>query len=220
MVMKTMNLNRRDAEKELMQALSASTSGNRPAEICPTPKLLRSFFAGAVAEERVQTQILSHLSECAICRRMMSELRKRRLRLRWAARLVAAVILIAAVVWTWPKHNGPVNNGQQIAVVDFGGSAVTRGVEDLPITVSHLTKRLRIVLSAENAAGSYEVKLVAPQAKDSPILATTGTTRVVDAKEELNLSLDLEAVPPGPYLLAIRHGKSDWVYRTLLIESR
>jgi hypothetical protein len=218
--MKTMNLNHRDAEKELMLALSAGTSGKRPVEICPTPKLLRSFFAGAVAEERAQTQILSHLSGCAICRHMMSDLRKRRLRLRWAIPLVAAVILIAAVVWSWPKHNAPVSNGQQIAVVDFGGSAVTRGIEDLPIKISHSTKRLRIVLSAESAAGLYEVELVAPQSKDYPILATTGTTQVVDAREELNLSLDLESMAPGPYLLAIRHGNSSWVYRTLLIESR
>jgi hypothetical protein len=66
--------------------------------------------------------------------------------------------------------------------------------------------------------GSYEVELVMSQAKDSPILATTAVSQVADDRQELNISVDLEKVRPGPYLLAIRNGNSSWVYRTVFVE--
>jgi hypothetical protein len=207
----------RNAEKELMQALAAIPVENRSREICPTPDLLRCFFAGSVTEESIQNQILSHLSVCLKCRHMMTELRVRRLRLRWAVRLVAAILFIAAILWTWPKRNAQVHS-QEVAVVDFGPSDVTRGIEDHPIKVSHSTRRLRIVLPAVSPAGSYQVELLEPQAKDSPILITSAVTQGANQRQELNISVDLERVRFGPYLLAIRTGNSNWMYRTVLIE--
>jgi hypothetical protein len=209
-----------EAEKELMQALAAPPAGNHPIEICPNPDLLRSFFAGSVTDEKIQRQILAHLSACPTCRHKMSELRKRRLHLKWAARLVAAVIVIvAAILWVWPKRNAPHQDSQEIAVVDLG-STITRGIENLPVKVSHTTRRFQIVLPSGSTAGSYEVELLAPQAKDSPILTTAADTEVANERQQLNITLDLESLAPGPYLLAIRHGNSGWVYRSLLVDSR
>jgi hypothetical protein len=209
-----------EAEKELMQALADLPVGSGPVEICLTPELLRSFFDGLVTDEKVQRQILAHLSTCPTCRHKMSELRKRRLHLKWAACMVAAVIVIVvAILWIWPKWNAPHKDFPEIAVVDLGPK-ITRGIEDLPIKVSHTTRRFRIVLPSGSAAGSYEVALLAPQAKDSPILTTAAETEVANERQQLNINLDLESLPAGSYLLAIRHGNSGWVYRTLLVDPR
>jgi hypothetical protein len=218
--MKMTRHNHDEAEKELIQALADLPVGNRPAEICPIPDLFRSFFAGSVRDEKIQRQILAHLSTCSTCRYKMNELRKRRLHLKWAGRMVAAIIVIvAAILWVWPRRNTPQKDSQEIAVVDLAPK-ITRGIEDLPIKVSHTTRRFRIVLPSGSAAGSYEVEILAPQAKDSPILTTAADTEVANQRQQLNISLDLESLAPGPYLLAIRHGNSGWVYRTLLLDSR
>jgi hypothetical protein len=218
--MKMTRHNYDEAEKELMQALADLPAGNRPVEICPIPDLLRSFFAGSVTDEKIQRQILAHLSSCPACRHKMSGLRKRRLQFKWAGRVVAAaIVIVAAILWVWPKWNAPHKDSPEMAIVDLG-SKITRGIEDLPVTVSHTTRRIRIVLPSDSAAGSYEVELLAPQAKDSPILTTVADTEVANARQQLNISLDLEGLAPGPYLLAIRHGNSPWIYRPLLVDSR
>jgi hypothetical protein len=209
-----------DAERELLQALADLPAGNRPVEICPIPDLLLSFFAGSVTDEKTQRQVLAHLSVCPTCRHKMSELRKRRLHLKWAVRMVAAVIVIvAAILWAWPRRTAPHKDSQEIAVVDLAPK-ITRGIEDLPVKVSHTTRRFRIVLPSGSAAGPYEVELLAPQAKDSPILTTAADTEVANGRQQLNIRLDLESLAPGPYLLAIRHRNSGWVYRTLLLDLR
>jgi hypothetical protein len=51
-------------------------------------------------------------------------------------------------------------------------------------------------------------------------MTTVADTEAANERQQLNISLNLERLAPGPYLLAIRHGNSGWVYRSLLIDSR
>ena len=208
-----------DAERELGQALMEMPPRDGPREICPKPDLLRRFVAGSVGEEATQNYILAHLDVCPRCADAVLQLSNRRTRIRRAAMALAAVVVIGAILWIWPIMPPP--HSVPVAVVNLSIAAPTRGnhrIEIPPVKAAADTRHVRIVLPKVSAEGSYEIALFKSDANDKPLLQDTASPTMPDHNPEITANMDFSRIPPGGYLLGIRHGDSNWEYVSLVRE--
>jgi hypothetical protein len=212
--MKAMANTKRDrenaAELELIAALKRTPAKDGPQEICPSPVLLRRFVAGLIDDEKQRTDILTHMDICSRCMRTVVEFHKnRRVHRRSILGLVAA-LLLATAVWIWPSRP----HSAAVAVVDLIATAPTRSnpqIDMSPIKISSDTRQFRIFLPQLSDEGRYEVALFTRQRENPPVLHGFASTRRQDHLE-LVIDMDFERIRPGQYLLALRHGDSDWMY--------
>jgi hypothetical protein len=208
-----------DAERELRQALMEMPQRDGPREICPTPDLLRRFVAGSVDEEATRNSILAHLDVCPRCVDAVMRLRNRRIQIRRAVMALAAVVLIAAVLWIWPIRPSP--HSVSVAIVDLSIAGPTRSnhhIDMPPVKVGPDTRQVRIVLPKVSADDMYEIAVFKGEANGKPILQNAASPTMQERNPEMRVAMDFSRIPRGNYLLGIRHGDSNWEYVSLIRE--
>jgi hypothetical protein len=126
---------------------------------------------------------------------------------------VASLFIVAFLVWLWRPQGG----ATEIATVNLDNSELLRGVEGPPFSLPRSTKRLRILLSAQQGAGMYEVALLESPA-GAPLIEAQGMAHVQNRNLELDIDFDVTKYPDGDYVLAIRSQASSWQYRPLRIK--
>jgi hypothetical protein len=207
-----------EAERELIQALKEMPQRAGPREICPPPDLLRRFVSGLVDEEATRDRILAHLDVCPSCLDAVVQIRNRRIRIRRAAMALVAVVLLAAVLWIWPIKYSP--HSVSVAVVDLSaGPTRSNHHIDMPaVKVGADTRQVRIVLPKVSADDMYEIAVLKGEANGKPILQSAASPTMLDNNPEIRVDMDFSRIPPGSYLLGIRHGDSNWEYVPLVRE--
>jgi hypothetical protein len=207
------NSHQPDGETELIQAVLPLKESECTNEDCPPRKLLKQFWGGRVDDESVQNRILRHLDRCPVCIRTLRDLRDSRTSMERAFLAVASLFIVAFLVWLWRPQGG----ATEIATVNLDNSELLRGVEGPPFSLPRSTKRLRILLSAQQGAGMYEVALLESPA-GAPLIEAQGMAHVQNRNLELDIDFDVTKYPDGDYVLAIRSQASSWQYRPLRIK--
>jgi hypothetical protein len=208
-----------DAERELRQALIEMPQRAGPREICPPPDLLRRFVSGLVDEEATRDRILAHLDVCPKCPDVVVQLRNRRIRTRRAAMALVAVVLIAAALWIWPVKSSL--HSVSVGIVDLSVAGPTRSNHhiDMPtVKVGADTRQIRVVLPKVSADDMYEIAVLKGEANGKPVLQSAASPTMLDNNPEIRVDMDFSRIPPGSYLLGIRHGDSNWEYVPLVRE--
>lgn len=175
---------------------------------CPSTSELRRFTSGKCPRSQADL-ILIHLGSCQHCTVVLTKLRTQRLLLKRAymAMAAAAAILIAAWI-AKGRHSFPHN---EIATIDLRPLSATRGtgnqVEPLAV-ISRRIGTLRAVLPI-GSEGRYECE-IRLAGEGRAVARSSGETVLESGRVILNLPMDLESLPPGRYLLALRHNGSEW----------
>jgi hypothetical protein len=87
-----------------------------------------------------------------------------------------------------------------------------------PVKAGADTRQVRIVLPKVSADGMYEIAVFVGGAEEAAILHNSAYATAHADTLELSVSLDFARLRPGSYLLAIRHGDSNWEYVPLVRE--
>lgn len=195
-----------------MQAVPPLGEKGPANEDCPSRKLLKRFLQGKVVDESVQNRILRHLDCCPVCIRTLKELRDSRANMMRALLAVASFLIVGFLIWLWRGQGSTT----EIATVNLDSSGVLRGVEGPPLTLPRSTKGLRLILSAGESPGLYEIALLkSPGA--SPLIEAQGMAHVENRNLQLDIDFNIAKYPVGDYVLAIRRQTSSWQYRPLRI---
>ena len=171
-----------------------------------------------IALARRQRQISDpgyvHLTRCSPCYlevRMLQEDVRIHRRRTWFKMAAAAVLVIALVLGAWFVLNrpGPVTDIQ--AQLDLRPYAQTRRDvpdERQPLMLPRGRLTLNVILPVGFDPGTYDVQLL--DASLSSRASSTGSATKENFVTALRTTLDIGAVPSGPYQLAIRQRGQDW----------
>ncbi|MCU1305005.1 MAG: hypothetical protein JWQ87_5289 [Candidatus Sulfotelmatobacter sp.] len=206
----------RKLEQELRDALAELPQSANTVELCPNLDTLKRFFNGSLHEKEGRERVLVHLEHCSKCARALVgfRIRKRRLRSMLA---IAAAILFAAATWLLMKRNEVLPRSTDYAVVDLRESALTRGLDNQPISLNRSAHELLVILPVASFVGDYEIGI--RKAMDHPSILHSSAVAVHHGDHlELEAHLDLEKLTPGNYFLEVRHDDSTGEYYPLKIK--
>jgi len=115
------------------------------------------------------------------------------------------------------QHPSQVLSG--VATVDLRLISPTRGQVPGPqtATVRKTTGGLRVVLPV-GSEGNYEVEILGQDIQPTPLLRSSGSTRLEGHDVVLNLPVNLSNLKSGKYLLALRRDSSEWEYYSVILE--
>jgi hypothetical protein len=209
-------------EKDLMEALARAPSDPAP-DSCLSVESLRLLANGRMEDEAERLKALRHFATCRHCTSALAELRREspvhrveptrqpvgRLIVVFA---LAAMLLIAAIVWIVQRPSG---NSNDLVIADLRDD-VTRGVDAPPVRVSRHTKHIKIMLPLGSAAGRYDVEVLGMNGRT--IVHSSGLGSLSSGTIELLVDCDFRPVVPGHYILAIRHGNSQWEFHPIVVE--
>lgn len=169
-------------------------------------KLVRQAGKPSLLDPRVGRVI-----DCPECRRQLEELRHQapvRTQVRLSTLSIAVVLAIAipAAAGLWKsKHSvAPSQVAISTRIVDLTSSASTRGglsparIGSLPRSTISLT----LILPAASDAGEYRITVTPTQKVGEPRLSATGTAVERNHQTRLTVTLGLERLEPGTYLLS------------------
>lgn len=202
-------------ETELQQAEARLRQVAAPEQFAnhPTRSELDRFAAGQYPEGDPKIKaIFEHLHDCEDCLATMAEIRGRARPLeqptvlgRYRLLVSALVVLVLAAIFFLalraPKPS-------PIATVDL--RQVTRGQEGSSIIVSRESPAIRVVLPVGGATGNYEIGIFTSATPSAPVLLSSAESRIEDGDEVIAVSIPLNKLKPGPYLLGVRSGSSEW----------
>ncbi len=180
---------------------------------CPGAEVLKKIASHRMALSEAE-KWLDHLGSCSPCYRDFSQFRdahqSRRNRILLAA---AAGILLLVTVSGWALlHKRIENLVAQTAVLDLRNRSVARGTEanpdEQPLQLNRRSSRLRILLPIGSSEGSYDVRIATLSGEE--LLASSGTAKLSDHIDSLQLALPLDSLRPGKYVLQIRRPESQW----------
>lgn len=202
-------------EEELIKAEGRLREATERKEIQdhPSPLHLKSFAAGHYVEggPKIET-ILDHLSECDACLATLAKMRssllnEQQMSILRRSRLLLAVIavLVVAAVCFWVIR---VRTPSTVATIDL--RQVTRGDEASSVTVYRESRVIRVLLPVGSAGGNYEVGVFSAAAPLTPVLLGSGRSTVESGADTVAVSISLKELRPGPYLLGLRYGSSNW----------
>jgi hypothetical protein len=155
-----------------------------------------------------------HLTGCSPCylevRALQEDARIQRRR-TWFRMAAAAVLVIGLVLGAWFALNrlGPVTDIQ--AQLDLRPYARTRSDvpdERQPLTLPRGRLTLNVILPVGFDPGTYDVQLLDTSLTSRA--SSTGSATTENFVTTLRTTLDIGAVPSGPYQLAIRQTGQDW----------
>ena len=195
---------------------------------CPPREIL---VALARREISIDDPAWHHLGECSPCYREMRALQQaagerrdgfEQARRRWLA--VAAAVIIVGVAGGWYLRSGPSHSGPQSETVRVSSAAELTANLDLrkytvlrsqekptelaPVSIPRGRLRLTIQLQPGFEPGQYEIQVL-----DSDLRSRASATGVGEIRANVttvDTTLDVSALPSGPYQLAIRRTGEDW----------
>jgi hypothetical protein len=181
---------------------------------CPDSAVLRGIAFRKLRLAEVD-QWLDHLSSCSPCYQEFTELRKqaasqRRRTQAWIA--VAAVVIFVVTGWLWVRIHRSVQP-PETAVLDLRELSVARGqnpsqINQHPVEISRSAKHLILDLPIGSQEGRYDVALLSESGNQ--IQSASGTAQLQNHVVTLRADVDLSAVRPGLYLLALRQPGLEW----------
>lgn len=208
-----------DTERRIVAEASAGAVQSN----CPTKAQWMFFVAGKLNGTEA-TALGEHLAECQSCTAILSAMRsqqqiaERRIfsgkKLVLAA--IAAVALVAVVLAMW-LIRGHVSS--ETVVADLRN--VTRGVDtesDSGVILHRNTRHLRVLLSPQAVAGEYEIAIFDPVYRSAALVTRPASSSRTNDSLVLDASIMVSNLQSGPYLLGIRHDKSEWAYYAIRID--
>ena len=128
----------------------------------------------------------------------------------WLA--VAAVLIFTVAGWLWIRTQHSVQ-GSETAVLDLRERSVARGqnptqTDQPPLEIRRSTKHLIVDLPIGSKEGSYDLALL--NESGNPIQSGSGSAQLQDHVVTLRADVDVSAVRPGLYLLALRQPGLEW----------
>ena len=204
-------------EKRVLELLTQGLSREfpNPQRVgCPDSAVLRGIAFRKLRLAEVEPW-LGHLGSCSPCFHEFTELRKRAASQRRRAQvwLVAAAVLIVTVAaWLWVRTQRPVQQ-PETAILDLRERSVSRGQDPTQTDQPHLeirrsAKHLIVELPIGSQEGTYEIALL--DESGSAIQSASGTAQLQDHIVTLRAEVDVSAVRPGLYLLALRQPDLKW----------
>lgn len=164
---------------------------------------------------------LDHLGSCSPCYSDFSQLRQayqhghRRTLLA-----IAAGVLLVATVASWAfVHRRNEALLAQTTVLDLRDRSVARGTEpnpdEQPLELNRRPSKVRILLPLGSSEGPYDVRIATLSGEE--LVASSGTAKLSDHVDSLQLALTLDSLRPGKYVLQIRRPESEWVSYALVL---
>jgi len=193
---------------------------------CPPHDVL---IALAGRERPIGDPAYEHLVKCSPCYREFRALQQGGVshahvggaRLRWIA---AAAVLLILVSGAWFLLSRPQDGGRPAAVAEQASAADLRAELDLrkysvtrseqpqsappPLSLQRGRLNATILLPVGSEPGAYEVQVL-----DSELLSkatASGEAGIENHATTLKATLDLRALPPGTYRLALRRQGEEW----------
>jgi hypothetical protein len=207
--------------------LFANASPNPTREGCPSKETLEELSRRA---RPIGDPGYLHLTRCSPCFRefrTMQQLRRQQRRARRNRALAVAALIVIVVAGSWMLLPGGKRAGSntttgtpigqspgtdQQAQLDLRPFAVTRGEPSRPAPEPLVLPRARVnmtlLLPVGAEEGTYELRLLDRDL--APRATTEGSAAIVNYVTTLRATLDLHALDPGMYQLAIRGAGSDW----------
>jgi hypothetical protein len=138
---------------------------------------------------------------------------------RTAFGFASVIVVIAAAALFWVNQHRPLPDLNRVATVDLRLISPTRGQVPGPqaATVRKAASGLRVVLPI-GSEGNYEVEILGQHRQPTPLLRSSGSTRLEGHDVVLNLPVNLSNLKSGKYLLALRRDGSEWEYYSLMLE--
>jgi hypothetical protein len=216
------------AENEIDLVLG--NANPNPARVgCPPRDVL---IAVARRERPADDPVHRHLIKCSPCYREVRALQQAagerrviagQLRMWWAA--AAAAVLVVGIVGSWVLFSRPggiatpsrersvsSNPAAMSAQLDLRKYTVMRGderqAEPEPISLPRGRLNLTLLLPVGSEPGQYDVQVL-----DSNLASKASTTGDAEIREyitTLDAMLDVGALSPGAYQLALRRHGEDW----------
>jgi hypothetical protein len=181
---------------------------------CPDSAVLRGIHFRKLRLAEVEPW-LEHLSSCSPCFQEFTELRKqsasqRRRTQVWLA--AVAVLIVTVAAWLWVRTQRPVKQ-PETAILDLRERSVSRGqdptqTDQSPLEIRRSAKHLIMELPIGSQEGTYEIAFL--DESGSAIQSASGTAQLQDHIVTLRAEVDVSAVRPGPYLLALRQPDLRW----------
>lgn len=191
---------------------------------CPEARTLEAVAARHLEIANID-DVVDHIATCSPCYAIYTLYRKKYCSRKNRNRSITAAVVFGALIGTWFLAH-PIQPGRKtsttpmsqvapsIAVLDFRNRTFERS--DKPqttgsITTPHLPPSLlslKILLPLGTEDGQYSLQF--RDAAGGIEAQTTGAARWDGAKETLAARIDLRAVKPGLYTLAVRKGTSSW----------
>lgn len=228
-------LSQRQEEKLLKSAkeLFLNEFPNPERKGCPDSDTIKAMASGKLIGEKARSW-WPHFAACSPCARELVAFQKQAKgwkTIQFAA--IAATILIAVAIGVWLiVHGGllgPEEGSETIArqspvsyqpaVLDLRSRSLVRGgstSNDPPLELPRHRVFLSIYLPTGTEPADFDVEIA--QQADQPILTTSGSANLRDHITVLEAKLDLTALPPGAYLLALRQKGWDWNYYRLALK--
>jgi hypothetical protein len=210
-------------EEELIQAEARLREERSVAfEDHPSRSQLNSLAGGEYPEgDPISEALLSHLHDCDSCLATMAEIRRsagsEQRNPTFGTRkvlLVAAGVLVLAVICFWAIRGK--TPSATIATVDL--REITRGHEASSIVIKRSSRGIRLLLPGESASADYQVGIFSSADPGTPITMDSARSTVVNGDTVIVVTIPLRQVKPGPYLLGLRHGSSEWKQYAITIE--
>lgn len=181
---------------------------------CPGADVLKRIASHKMPLSEAE-KWLDHLGSCSPCYadfckfRAASQQARRR---TWLA-VAASIFLVGAVAGWVLLRNRNENLSAQVATLDLRNRSAARGAEtnpnEQPLELTPTTNNLKILLPLGSSEGPYDVRIVTPAGEE--LARTSGTAKLVDHVDALQLALSVDSVRSGKYVLQIRRPESEWV---------
>jgi hypothetical protein len=206
---------------DAMDELFARANPNPDREGCPTDEVLRAL---ALKERLISDPGYEHLAQCSPCYRTFRQFQaelgtavsKPGNQWRWLVAAAAVVLLLAASAWLWNsliQRTPAMNESREIhAQMDLRTYAVERSEANSPKARPLVAQRAKLVLTillpVGSEAGTYELQVMDSELRSQS--NSLGEAQIENQVTTLRTLMDLRALSPGEYKLAIRRRGQDW----------
>jgi hypothetical protein len=211
----------------LRAALLAGKFPNPNREGCPEERVLKQMGAkrGVLP---VGHPVHVHVMQCSPCFQHLEGFRSIHRRRRTLVAAAAAVVVVAAgygVYREWPNARELVAENPQLrqAVVDLRPYTVERSDRPAnsapqPLRLPRCRLQAVIYLPVGVETGSYELRILDTELKTK--LTAPATANMKNFETIIETQMDLQALSPGKYTLAIRRAGEDWRQYALWIDPK
>lgn len=215
-------------DHDLLDEVFASANPNPSRVGCPARETLRALGR---RERPLDDPAYEHLAACSECYRevrayqaseahRVAEQKLRRRRARTLGALAATVIGLIVLGWyavrlmqRQPTRQASVESPSVHVTVDLRQYRVARA-DDVsarkpsPLELARQRLEVRILLPVGAAPGSYDLQVL--DASRRPMASASGLARLEQHTTVLDTVLDLRALAPGRYELALRRQGESW----------